>query len=203
MARWAAAAIIVAGLALTITVATLASCAGPRTTITTRGIIYVHDPGQVTGTIPSGCHANGNLPDLACTPGGADPDVTQATLRITICVPGYTATVRPPESQTSRLKRAMYKAYGIPAATVTELDHLVPLELGGSNDTTNLWPQAGRIPNPKDTIENALNAAVCGKRLTNDLCWPRIPLLAAQQAIARNWTTAMTALGLTVQVPCA
>ena len=54
-----------------------------------------------------------------------------------------------------------YPAYGTPQSERTELDHLVPLELGGSNDATNLWPEYPPSPNPKDKVEDALNAAVC------------------------------------------
>jgi hypothetical protein len=59
-----------------------------------------------------------------------------------------------------------------------ELDHLVPLELGGSNDTTNLWVEAGPLPNPKDAVEDALNREVCDGTLS---------LRAAQREIAQNW----------------
>jgi hypothetical protein len=62
-----------------------------------------------------------------------------------------------------------------------ELDHLVPLELGGSNDMTNFWVEAGHIPNPKDAVENRLHAeARAGK----------ISLHTAQLDIAHNWMTA-------------
>jgi hypothetical protein len=72
-----------------------------------------------------------------------------------------------------------------------ELDHLVPLELGGSNDAGNLWPEPDDHPagavNSKDLVENALNTAVCTGKVT---------LTAAQTAIAAEWTTALSRLGL-------
>jgi len=80
-----------------------------------------------------------------------------------------------------------YPAYHIPASARSELDHLVPLELGGSNDITNLWPEVGRIPNPKDSVENALNHAVCDGR---------VRLTAAQNAIASDWLTAEARVGI-------
>ena len=150
----------------------------------------VHDPGQVTGTEPASCHfrSGGQLPDPACTPGSYDPAVTQANIGSTICRAGYTATVRPPESQTERAKfDVAYPAYQVPDGTTSELDHLVPLELGGSNDMSNLWPEVGPLPNPKDAVEMALNRAVCAGQ---------VPLAAAQQAIAANWMTAEACLGL-------
>jgi hypothetical protein len=156
-------------------------------------MVILGDPGQVTYSLhPSGCHARGStpttaLPDATCTPGGIDPQVTQSNLSSTICRSGYTSTVRPPVSQTSKAKRAQYAAYGIPAGTKSELDHLVSLELGGDNDIGNLWPEVGPLPNPKDSVENRLHTAVCSGKVT---------LAAAQQAIATDWITAEHVLGL-------
>jgi hypothetical protein len=154
------------------------------------GLLKVHDPGRVTGTLHGHCtyRDGGRLPDPRCTPGSIDPAVTQARIFSTTCHSGWTATVRPPESQTQRFKyNVAYPAYHTPSSERTELDHLVPLELGGSNDATNLWPQYPRTPNAKDTVENALRRAVCEGR---------VPLAAAQNAIASNWTTAERRLGL-------
>ena len=44
-----------------------------------------------------------------------------------------------------------------------------------------MWPEYPPTPNPKDKVENALNAAVCEGRVS---------LTAAQDAIAANWLTA-------------
>ncbi len=154
-------------------------------------LAVVHDPGRVTGTLTGSCRArdDGRLPDRHCTPGAIDPAVTQADIQATICVSGYTEKVRPPESQTGKFKfTGAYPAYHMTAGTESELDHLVPLELGGANDAANLWPEAGSVPNPKDSVERALNRAVCDDR---------IPLSRAQRAIARNWETAESRLGLT------
>ena len=154
------------------------------------GLKKVHDPGHVTGTIHGRCsdRDRGQLPDPRCTPGSIDPAVTQADIRSTICKKGWTATVRPPESQTEHFKYDVaYPAYRTPQSERTELDHLVPLELGGSNDATNLWPESPPTPNPKDKVEDALNAAVCDGRVS---------LAAAQKAIAADWLTAEKKLGL-------
>ncbi len=150
------------------------------------GLQQIADEGTVTYTLipaPGNCHArdSGKLPDPRCTPGSADPAVTQATIGSTICVRGWTATVRPPSAETTALKHDVaYPAYSVPPGTVSELDHLVPLELGGSNDITNLWPETGPVPNAKDPVENDLRADVCAGQLT---------LTAAQQAIAADWET--------------
>jgi hypothetical protein len=154
------------------------------------GLKKVHDPGRVTGTIHGHCayRDHGQLPDPRCTPGSIDPGVTQADIRSTICKKGWTNTVRPPESQTEQFKYDVaYPAYRTPRSERTELDHLVPLELGGSNDATNLWPEYPPTPNPKDKVEDALNAAVCEGRVS---------LTAAQDAIAADWLTAEKKLGL-------
>ena len=142
------------------------------------------------------CHAvNGQitartLPDRRCTPGATNSAVTQATIGRTICKSGWTATVRPPESYTEPLKIAQIAEYhyALRGVSLYEEDHLIPLELGGSpRSVTNLWPEydAGKIPNPKDAVENALNHAVCSHRVS---------LKAAQVAIAVNWTTARARL---------
>jgi len=57
--------------------------------------------------------SQGGLPDPACTPGATDPRVTQANINLTICMRGYTATVRPPVSVTDRIKVERMAAYGL------------------------------------------------------------------------------------------
>jgi hypothetical protein len=155
------------------------------------GLAQFHDPGKVTyskGISYCAARESGQLPSPFCTPGSTDPAVTQADIGSTICRAGWTATVRPPSSETEHAKFAVaYPAYGLPVTVTSELDHLVPLELGGSNDITNLWPEAGRVPNPKDSTESLLNSAVCSGKVT---------LAATQRAIATNWMTAPEVLGL-------
>ena len=156
-----------------------------------RKLARIADEGQVTYSVTlDRCRtrAGGQLPDPRCTPGSVDPAVTQADIGSTICRSGYTEGVRPPESQTHHAKYDVaYPAYRIPDGDTSELDHLVSLELGGSNDITNLWPEVGPLPNPKDKVENALHRAVCDGR---------VRLAAAQRAIAINWRTAEARLGL-------
>jgi hypothetical protein len=119
---------------------------------------------------------------------------TNATLAATVCSPGWTKTVRPPASETDKTKAAAMRAYGEPTSlrSTVELDHLIPLELGGANDVSNLWPEISDEPghgfrNSKDQVENDLHSAVCTHR---------IAIADAQNAIATNWTTAETKLGL-------
>jgi hypothetical protein len=77
-----------------------------------------------------------------------------------------------------------------------EYDHLISLQLGGDpNDPRNLWiepPSAGHVAgkgpnNPKDSVETHLHTAICKGQVT---------LVAAQQAIAGDWTTAEAKLGI-------
>ncbi|WP_394297232.1 hypothetical protein [Streptomyces rimosus] len=121
---------------------------------------------------PGTCHYRTSrgqpLQDASCTPGTLNPDVTQATLKSTVChTGGYTSTIRPPMSVTSVEKAANARSYGYTAGLHdAEYDHLVSLELGGDpNDARNLWvepPPPGHTPgsgptNPKDAVENKLH----------------------------------------------
>lgn len=58
-----------------------------------------------------------------------NPEVTQDTVFRTICVPGWTRTIRPPTSYTNTLKLRQMAEYGIQGMdpSVVEEDHLVPL----------------------------------------------------------------------------
>ncbi len=133
---------------------------------------------------PGSCRAKGSgrysEPDPACTPGALNPAVTQATLDQTICVSGWTETVRPSESVTEPEKRASLAAYGDGGSPHDyEYDHLVPLELGGAlNDARNLWPEPGASPNPKDSVESELHRIVCDGQMR---------LARARHIVARDW----------------
>ena len=127
-------------------------------------------------TKTSGCRANGKLPDLACTPGAIIATATKAK----ICVSGYSSSVRNvPTSE----KNQVYAEYGIYSHTAGqyEVDHDVSLELGGSNDIANLWPEPAS-PKPgfheKDKVENYLHSQVCSGAIS---------LKQAQVEIATNW----------------
>jgi hypothetical protein len=133
------------------------------------------------------------LPDPVCTPGSYNPDVTQSTINSTICVSGWTATVRPPTSYTNSLKAQGIIDYGYSDTSTSdyEEDHFVPLELGGSpRDPANLWPEphyGTETSYTKDGIETKLKNAVCSGRIT---------LAAARSAIRTNWTTALQTTGI-------
>ena len=133
------------------------------------------------------------LPDPTCQPGAYNPDVTQDTINSTICVSGWTATVRPSTSYTNALKVQQIAAYGYADTSTSdyEEDHLVPLELGGApKDAANLWPEpryGDETAASKDSVENKLKKAVCNGTVTLD---------DARSAMATDWTTALSDLGL-------
>ena len=119
----------------------------------------------------------GSLPNLSLTPGETFAGVTAEQ----VCTSGYAGRARNvlPEQY-----HQVYASYGIaypePAGSY-ELDHLVPLELGGDNSNRNLWPEPA-APAPgfhqKDELENYLHEAVCSGRLG---------LTDVQQGIATAW----------------
>jgi len=132
--------------------------------------------GQRTKT--SGCQVSQALPDSACTPGAIIATATKDQ----ICRPGYATSVRNvPDS----VKNQAYAEYGIRSHRTGEyeVDHLISLELGGSNDIANLWPEAAN-PRPgfheKDQVENYLHDQVCSGAVS---------LSQAQEQIATDWLT--------------
>lgn len=133
------------------------------------------------------------LPDPSCQPGDFNPDVTQSTIDSTICVSGWTATVRPSSSYTTALKKTQIVEYGYTDTSTSdyEEDHFVPLELGGApKSALNLWPEpeyGTTTAANKDTVENKLKKAVCAGTVS---------LADAQDAIVTDWTTALSNLGL-------
>jgi hypothetical protein len=95
------------------------------------------------------------------------------------------ATPSEPATCLNSLKDKVYARYGITTHTAAtyEVDHLIPLELGGSNSIKNLFPEAAS-PRPgfheKDKLENRLHSLVCGGKMK---------LRTAQRQIAKNWLT--------------
>jgi hypothetical protein len=108
------------------------------------------------------------LADPVRTPGVLNPDVTQANIKQTICVPGWTRTVRPPVDYTNALKVKQMRAYHeLGSPSDFQEDHLISLELGGNpTDPRNLWPEPYPRAAKVDEIENELNAKVCSGALT-------------------------------------
>ena len=125
---------------------------------------------------------NGNpdpiRPDPNMTPGAFISDATVEQ----ICVSGYSSKVR---HVTDGQKNEVFREYNIQRDGANyEVDHLISLELGGSNDTKNLWPQSyhgiwgARV---KDGLENKLHELVCDGKVS---------LRDAQYDISHDWIKA-------------
>jgi hypothetical protein len=130
------------------------------------------------------------IPDARCTPGGIVPNLTIDVLRD----PAWrTKCIRNCQSSESQ-KHITYEWYGLPTPAdnkgptqVCELDHLVPLELGGADGLGNIWPECGpdestlrdRYFKRKDRVEGYLAAKVRAGEM---------PLEEAQRGIAVDWT---------------
>jgi hypothetical protein len=103
------------------------------------------------------------------TPGVRYFKVKQATIGSTICVSGWTRTIRPPASYTTALKKQQLAAwhYADQNPSHYEEDHLISLELGGApRSTKNLWPEPRSQAKKSDPRENAWHRKVCAGTLT-------------------------------------
>ena len=128
-------------------------------------------------TKTSGCKLGPN-PDRRCSPGAYYSKLPKAV----ICSASFrTSSIRNvPQSE----KYAVEAEYGMVQklyGRTLEIDHIVSLELGGSNDIANLFPERAS-PAPgykvKDKLENKLHTLVCSGSMS---------LRSAQKQIATNW----------------
>jgi hypothetical protein len=134
----------------------------------------------------AGVAGDHDLPDPSLTPGDVLPGITASQ----VCEPGYARAVRHVSEEE---RQQVFTAYGLPGNHFgycggrrgCELDHLISLELGGSNNPKNLWPESYDSQpwnaHLKDHLENTLHALVCSGRLSLD---------DAQRAISSNWIEA-------------
>jgi hypothetical protein len=141
-------------------------------------------------------------PDRALTPGVVDPGATDAN----ICahdwgpgappVPGggdltYSKAAR---HTSSRLKDAVFAEYNLAnphdGGHSYEVDHRVPLSLGGADVRENLWPESRRGDGlnawTKDRLEYHLYRMVCHP----EPGVARLPLAQAQAAFTGDWVVA-------------
>jgi len=125
-------------------------------------------------------------PNPALTPGAVNSAATDSI----ICVRGYTsgndANGNKVRDVSEATKRQVFVEYGIdPKSDHFEIDHLISLELGGSNDIKNLWPQSYTTQpynaHMKDALENRLHLLVCSGR---------VRLSVAQYDISTDWIAA-------------
>jgi hypothetical protein len=121
------------------------------------------------------------LPNKTLTPG-----VVRTTNAAEICAPNF--RTKPYRLTTPAMKHQVCKAYKITAQCPSptgamEIDHLVPLELGGLDTVENLWPELANYPlgpgfHTKDKLENELKKRVCTGQMT---------LADAQSCIRDQW----------------
>lgn len=135
------------------------------------------------------CRTTAGLPDVRCTPGATDPAVRDDNVRATICRSGYSARHRPDQSVTGPIKRERMAAYGFGNRPLGEfeLDHLVPISLGGDPIAlANLWVEFNDHPNPDDqNTKDRLEGVLFG-----EVCAGRVPLGEARRVIATDWVAA-------------
>jgi hypothetical protein len=130
---------------------------------------------------PQSAAPNVPMPIPRLTPGAIQSSDTSA-----ICTAGWASAHRDVSWST---EDAVAAEYGLASHEGYEIDHLIPLELGGSNSIANLWPEPyysryGAIE--KDGLEDWLHEQVCNGSLA---------LAAAQHEIATNWYTAWVTAG--------
>ena len=124
----------------------------------------------------------GDVPDHVKTPGKIDPKLTKEIL----CAKDFTTTSVRDVSE--ELKNKVFASYAMRPSKdpcPCEVDHFIPLEVGGSNDEENLWPQS-YLTKPwnalvKDKLEDQLHSEVCkGETALKD----------AQEEIRTDWIKA-------------
>ena len=168
---------------------TTAATATTPTTATTATSTSIATTTQPTGNSPvnvgatvllarqtrtSGCKLGPN-PDRRCSPGAYSSGLSRSVL----CSPGFhTSTIR---NVSDSERHAVEVEYGLQPrgyGSTLEIDHIISLELGGSNTIANLYPERAPGYSVKDKLENRLHQMACSGSIT---------LRAAQQGIAQNW----------------
>jgi hypothetical protein len=100
-----------------------------------------------------------------------------------ICAKSF--RTKPYRKTTPAMKKhvcAEYQVKPCPLAEKMEIDHLLPLELGGLDDERNLWVQMAPEFHWKDALENKLKHLVCIDKT--------LDLATAQKAIMVDWPSA-------------
>jgi hypothetical protein len=175
-----AAGAVILTLALPVATASAAVPPGATSTSMTAAIDVGTTVLLTKKTKTSGCKL-GALSDRRCSPGAYSSKLTKAV----ICSPDF--RTGPIRSVSDSVKHQVEIEYGLEPkqyGSTLEIDHIVSLELGGSNDPANLYPEEATFADHtpgyhiKDVLENAVHKAVCAGK---------IGLRTAQREIARNW----------------
>jgi hypothetical protein len=118
-----------------------------------------------------------------------DPTLTPGAVRTTDPVDICERGTRGLRHMTRQRSDAILSEYGLPPGPHpdVEIDHLIPLEIGGADSDANLWPEPRRTVEPKwnaeakDRLENRLHALICAGDTMPD---------EAQAAFVNDWTEA-------------
>jgi hypothetical protein len=160
---------------------TASATVAPSVTVSATPTPASHSPSPTPSPTPTRTPTRTPTPAEDVLAGRTNPAVTQATVHSTICVSGYTATIRPPWSVTSKVKAEMAAEQHVSVADVI-LDHVVPLEGGGApgslTDHRNFMLQPRAQSYVKDRLEDEMR---------DDICSGRVPLHTAQVAMADGW----------------
>jgi hypothetical protein len=126
--------------------------------------------------------------------------VTQTTIQETICVPAYIETVRPSIAYTDPIKDKMFAERHLPGRVQNyELDHLVPLDLGGHPmSPQNLWMEpygdvkhpllsTDKWPDDGSILPGAHQKEEVDATLKKQVCEGKITLKEAQDKIRTDW----------------
>jgi hypothetical protein len=151
-------------------------CAGTRGPVQGAHPWPALPPAVVAANLP--CVQTGH----GCIP--LNPDVTEDTINQSICVPGYTKTVRPSKTYTNGIKAKLLRENGLDESQMSryELDHIVPLGLGGHpRKLANLALQ------PWDGEHGAIRKDLLERRLQVLVCRGELQLTEAQVCIADGW----------------
>jgi len=163
-----------------------AASAGASFVPTATGVLPPSSGGSSADRLPG-------EPNPSLTPGALNPAVTQATIGSTICVSGWTATIRPSESFTYALKVKQIVQYGYSDTKTSsyEEDHLISLELGGAPaDARNLWPEPYTDSLPDGRPTGAYTKDAFETKLKTEVCAGSITLAQAQSDIGDHWVHA-------------
>jgi hypothetical protein len=171
-----------------------AASAGASFVPTATGVLPPSSGGSSADRLPG-------EPNPSLTPGALNPAVTQATIGSTICVSGWTATIRPSESFTYALKVKQIVQYGYSDTKTSsyEEDHLISLELGGAPaDARNLWPEPYTDSLPDGRPTGAYTKDAFETKLKTEVCAGSITLAQAQSDIGDQWVHAYYVIPLGV-----
>ena len=130
------------------------------------------------------------LPDPTITPGTVNHDIEADLskaprlvngIEVNICAKDF--RTGPFRKTTAVMKRQVCQEYGAadcPNPAKGEIDHLIPLEIGGQDVIENLWWQPAPDYHVKDhQVEDQLPKLICAGKIS---------LSDAQQCISQDWT---------------